>query len=107
MLTEKKKTILIIILTVSALLIDIIILLDFILRGDVGFWSFNWLREVGFFRWGWLFVFGFAGSAIVGTLYWKPGSPILRGIIIFFSIIALILAAMWSFLLLLVANLPA
>lgn len=102
MLTEKKKTVLMIALTVCALLIDMP-LLAILLGTDVRGWLFNWLREVGFFYWDWFLVFCFAGSAIAGTLYWKPGSLSLRGIIIFFSIIALVLAVM-SFLLLIIPS---
>jgi len=106
MLTEKKKIALIITLTVIALLIDAIMVLGFILVDDEAFLSFNRILDViGLFRWGWFLVLSFAGFAIAGTLYWKPSSPLFRGSIIFFSIIAIILALLWLFGLIMISTL--
>ena len=88
----KKKTVLIIALTVSALLINTP-WLAILLGANVRSQSFDWLYEISFFHWDWLLAFCLAGSALAGTICWKPGSPILRGIIIFFSIIAIMLAS--------------
>ena len=100
MLTEKKKTILIITLTVSALLINMTEVLGFILtKYEVSNSYHHLLYEIRFVFWGWLLVFFFAGAAIGTTLYWKPGSLLLRGLVIFFSIIAIIYRMAWLWML--------
>jgi len=100
MLTEYKKTALIITLTAIALLIDMIMVLGFILVKYKAFNSYDrFLYEIRFVFWGWLLVFSFAGTAIGTTLYWKPGSLLLRGFIIFFSIITIIFALAWLWML--------
>lgn len=99
MLTEKKKTVLIVTLTVSALLINMILLLSFVLDKEASYSYNRFLYEIRFVFWGWLLVFAFAGSAMGTTLYWKPGSLLFRGFIIFFSIITIIFALAWLWML--------
>lgn len=72
-----------------------ILLIDFLLNGSEGIWLFDFLDKVAFFRWGWLFVFGLAGSALVGAIRWKSVNLVIRKIVVCFSIIALIVAAPW------------
>jgi len=106
MLTENKKRVVIITLTVSALVIDMIMLLDYILFKYEAFNSYGrLLYEIRLFHWGWFLVLSFAGFAIAGTLYWKPGSLLFRGSIIFFSIIVIILALLWLFGLIMISTL--
>ena len=99
MRAESKKIALIIILTAIALLINISLLLSFILDKEASDSYNRFLYEIRFVFWGWLLVFGFAGTAIGTTLYWKPGSLLLRGFIIFFSIITIIFALAWLWML--------
>jgi hypothetical protein len=62
------------------------------------FVSFNRILDViGLFRRGWFLVLSFAGFAIAVTLYWKPGRVLFRGIVIFLSVVAIILALLWLF----------
>jgi len=97
MLTEKKKIALIITLTVSALIIGVIPFLDYAFPKGEEPWFLRWLRTIKYFAWGWFPVFVFAASAIAGTLYWKPGPLLLRGVTILFSVVAAIWALLWLF----------
>jgi hypothetical protein len=106
MLADKKKTVLIITLAVSALLIDVIMLLDYILFKYKAFSSYGrLLYEFRLFHWGWFLVLSFTGFAIAGTLYWKPGRVLFRGIVIFLSVVAIILALLWLFGLIMISTL--
>jgi len=97
MLTEKKKIALIITLTAIALLINTSLLLSFILDKEASDSYNRFLYEIRFIFWGWLLAFVFAGIAIGTTMYWKPGSLLLRGLVIFFSITTILfsLAVLW------------
>ena len=98
MLTEKKKTALIIALTVSALLICMIDVLGFIFSVYEVFNSYNrFLYEIRFIFWGWLLAVILATAAIGTTLCWKPGSLLFRGLVIFLSITMILfsLAVLW------------
>ena len=100
MLTEKKKIALIITLIAIALLINMEEVLGFILDKYEVSDSYNrFLYEIRFIFWGWLLVFVFAGAAIGATLYWKPGSLLLRGFIIFLSTITIIYRMAWLWML--------
>ena len=78
MRAESKKTVAIITLTVSAILIVVLPLLDFISQKDGGFWFFRWLcNEVNFFLWGWLLACCIVGLTLVGTIRWKRNNPLL------------------------------
>jgi len=98
MLTEKKKIVLIIALTAIALLINMIDVLGFIFSVYEVSSSYNrFLYEIRFIFWGWLLALVFAAAAIGTTLYWKPGSLLLRGLVIFFSVTTILfsLAVLW------------
>lgn len=106
MLAENKKNILIITLTMIALVIDIIMLLDYLLFKYKALNSYGrLLYEIRLFHWGWFFVLSFAGFAIAGTLYWKLGRQLFRGIVIFLSVVAIILALLWLFGLIMISTL--
>jgi len=97
MLTESKKTVLIISLIVSALIISVIPFIDTMFPKGERPYLLRWLRGIKYFAWGWFPVFVFAASAIAGTLYWKPGPLLLRGVTILFSVVAAIWALLWLF----------
>lgn len=100
MTAESKKITLIITLTVIALLINMEEVLGFILAKYEAADSYHhFLYEIRFVFWGWLPIFIFAAAAIGATLYWKPGSSLFRGLIIFFSIIAIIYRMAWLWML--------
>ena len=91
MLTENKKTALIITLTVSTLVIGIMPWLVITFRMH----DFRkWLWAISFFKWCWLLTCFLAGFAIV--LCWKHDNSLMKMIVTFFSIIALISALLWG-----------
>lgn len=92
MLSKGKKTGLILILSLIAILIEVLVLLYDQFYGSefAGF-----LFEIGLTRWGWLPAFLSATAAIVGTICWKPGGRILQTFIILVSIITLTYASYW------------
>ena len=99
--TLNKKTAINISLTVSALIIGLMphlgqkLVLRNILSKEEGFWAFFWLYGLHFCLWGWLLGLCFSIAALVGTRHWKPRTPLLKGIVIFISIAALVLALIW------------
>lgn len=106
MLTYKKKNAIIIILTVISLLINMIMLLDYILFVCKSFDFYgHFLHKIYLFHWGWLAVFVFAGASILTTLYWKPSRALFRGIVVFLSVVAIILAFLWLFGLIMISTL--
>lgn len=105
MLIENRKITLIITLTVIALLIDMIMVVDFIFSVyKLDFYG-RFLYEVRFFFWGWFLALVFAGTAIGTTLYWKPSRVLFRGIVILLSVVAMILALLWLFGLIMISTL--
>ncbi|MBA7657671.1 hypothetical protein ES703_65611 [subsurface metagenome] len=92
MLSKGKKTGLILILSLIAILIEVLVLLYDQFYGSefAGF-----LFEIGLTRWGWLPAFLSATAAIVGTICWKPGGRILQTLVILVSVIALTYASYW------------
>jgi len=105
MLTEKKKTVLIVTLTVSALLINMILLLSFVLDKEASYSYNRFLYKIRIIFWGWLLIIAFAGSAMGTTLYWKPGRALFRGVVVFLSVVAIILAILWLFGLIMISTL--
>ncbi|MGB2808788.1 MAG: hypothetical protein WBC22_13675 [Sedimentisphaerales bacterium] len=101
MRTENKKTALIISLTVSALVIGVMphlgqkLVLQGIWSKEEGFWAFFWLYGLHFNLWGWFLGLCFAIAALVGTRHWKPSTPLLKGIVIIFSVIAVLMPLIW------------
>jgi hypothetical protein len=101
MRAENKKTALIITLVVSALVIGVMpylgeeLVLQDILSKEEGFWAFFCSYGLHFSQWGWFLGLCSAIAALVGTRHWKPGTPLLKGIVIFFSVIAVVLASIW------------
>lgn len=107
MLTEKKKTALIITLTVSALLINLIMLLGFILVDNEAFQFFNrLLYEIGLFRWGWFPALGLTGYALKETRGWKTVGKPTRVIIFLALLVMLAMALIWLFGLIIISQLP-
>ena len=92
MLSERKKTGLILILSLIAISIEVLVLLYDQFYGSefAGF-----LFDIGLTRWGWLPAIVLATSAIAGTIFWKPGNRALQGFIILLSVIALTYASYW------------
>lgn len=93
MLTEKKKIVLIIALTVIALLVNIP-LLAILLGTDVRGWPFKWLG-VHFTRWGWFLVFLLAGYALKETLKLKLVRKSLKLVIQVVLVLTLGFATIW------------
>jgi hypothetical protein len=100
---KSKKMLMIVTLTVSALLVELIMLSDFIFKED-RFQSL--LYEIRFFCWGWGLVFVLAGSALTAILYWKVGHLLLRGFLCIFLTVELVLALVWLWFVWLISNLP-
>lgn len=105
MLTEKRKIALIITLTAIALLINTSLLLSFILDKEASDSYNRFLYEIRIIFWGWLLIIAFAGTATGTTLYWKPGRVLFRGVIISLSVVAIILALLWLFGLIMISTL--
>ena len=97
MLSEKKKIALIIALIVIAFLINITSLLSFVLDKEASYSYNRFLYKIRIIFWGWLLIIAFAGTAMGTTLYWKPGRALFRGVVIFLSVVAIILAILWLF----------
>ena len=98
MLTENKKISLIISFIAIALLISAVDILSFICSIYKVYTFYNrFLYEIRFIFWGWSLTFICAAAAMGTTLYWKPGTPLLRGLVIFLSITAALfsLAVLW------------
>lgn len=93
MLTEKKKTAIITVLTMSALLIGAIpwLLLAFEKTKS----SVNWLGEIYFQHWGWLLVLCLAGYALKEVRSWNPIHKFSKVITVIFLLIALIWSLIW------------
>jgi len=101
MRTENKKAVLNVSLAVSAFIIGIIpylgeeLVLRDILSKEEGFWAFFWLHGINFSGWGWFLGLCSAIASLVGTRNWKPSTLLLKGIVILFSVIAVVLALIW------------
>ncbi len=106
MRVENRRIILLTTLSVVAILIDILIYLefavlfyfDFKLSKESGCCFFYWLEKIGLFQWGWLLVFIFGGMAFLVAICWKLESIVLRVIFIIMSGAALVCALPWFFL---------
>jgi hypothetical protein len=106
MLNEKKKVVLVITLTVIALLIDMMMMLDYILFVCKAFDFYGrFLHKIHLFQWGWLIVFVLAGAAIGSIIYWKPGKVLFSLIVVFLLLVAIILALLWLFGLIMISTL--
>jgi len=88
MLSERKKKTIVLTLVFITLVLNITVALPYE--------PFSSLSDnLGLYFWGWIPAFIFPSSAIAGTLCWKSGSEMLRGFILFFSMISLIFAGFW------------
>jgi hypothetical protein len=105
MLTEKKKTMLIITLTAIALLINISMLLGLILDKEASDSYNHFLYEIRIIFWGWLLIIALAAAAMGTTLHWKPGRVLFRRVIIFLSVVSIIFALLWLFGLIMISTL--
>lgn len=92
MLSERKKTMLILIFVLGAIIINILSLLYDCLYGGT---FARFLFDIGLTRWGWLPASAFAIAALIGMMCWKPFRLPLRIILILFSILALIFSSIW------------
>jgi hypothetical protein len=97
MLSERKKKTMVLTLAFISLVLNMMFALPF------GSLAHIWYR-IRLFYWGWIPAFILPLVAIIGTIYWKPGRGMLRGFILLLSIIAIIIASIWYFLLVVVAN---
>ena len=95
MLSRKWKKAIVIGLSISAFLTDVITLVDFMSENKTRLLSFQWLNEIGFFRWGWSPVFVCSAVALAGIVYWKLEGKFFRIIVISISVVALVLALPW------------
>jgi len=92
MLSErKKKTLILIYLGAAIILNSMVLLFDLFNEGYFAKFLFN----TGLTRWGWLPSIVFSDASLVLTLVWKPGTRIMRVIIILVSLLMLIYALLW------------
>ena len=98
MLTERKKKTIVLTLALVSFVLNIIISLP------VYPLALIW-HKVRLYYWGWVPAFILPIIAIIGTICWRPGSRLLRGFLLFLSMIAIIIAGILYFLLLFVAHL--
>src|SRR3989304_1961702 len=62
------------------------------------------LFNTGLTRWGWLPAFVFLTATITFTILWKPCTPIMRTLLVLFSLIMLIWDLIWLFAMLLITS---
>lgn len=93
MLSKRKKTGLILILSLIAISIEVLVLLYDQFYGSefAGF-----LFDTGLTRWGWAPASMFAIIAITGTLYLKPGNWVLQLFMILVSVAAFLFSSYWA-----------
>ena len=104
MLTERKKIGLILILFSIVSLIEILLFLFFLFgHGYFG----KLLFDIGLTRWGWVPAIVLGIAVITCLIRWKPGNLWLRLVILFFSIIEVIIALLWTCLALVAMSLRA
>ena len=102
MLSERKKTALILALVISAISIESLLLL-YLVFSRSGFSKF--LFDIGLTRWGWIPVLVLMISAIIATLFGKSKNRFFQICIISVSIIVLIFASFWLFFIFIAINL--
>jgi hypothetical protein len=90
MLSERKKKTIVLTLALISFLLNMIFALPFDSVARV----FYRLR---LYYWGWIPAFILPLVAIVLTLCWRPGGKMLRAIILFLSVIAILLAGLLFF----------
>lgn len=95
MLTEKKKTVLIISLVISAFVIGILPWLLLIFEPTKE--SVKWLREIRFQFWGGALVLLLAGYALKNVRNWNTASQYLKITTIVFLLISIVWSLIWSF----------
>ena len=95
MLSKTLKITLLIAMSLVALSVEIII--PFVCLSSHTQNIAHFLYNTGITRYGWILVFILAGTSIFLTKKWRPGNAVFRATIIFISIIAIILAALWFF----------
>jgi len=92
MFSRRKGIIIILTVLLSALSIEVLLLLYHRFYGsdfaDV-------LFDIGLTRWGWLPALFLGVSSIALTICWKPGRRMLHGFIISISVLTVIVAALW------------
>jgi hypothetical protein len=97
MLSERKKKTIVLTLALVSLVLNIIISLPFYSLAMVWY-------KIRLYYWGWIPAFILPLVAIIGTICWKPGNVVLRCFVLFLSIMAIIIAGILYFLLLVAAN---
>jgi hypothetical protein len=95
MLTERKKVRLILILFSIVSLIEILLFLFFLYSHS---YFGKLLFDIGLTRWGWVLAIVLGIVVITCLIRWKPGKLRLRLFILFFSIIEVIIALLWTYL---------
>jgi hypothetical protein len=88
MLSEREKKTIVLILVLTTLILNITVALPYEPLSSL-------LSKLGLYLWGWIPAFILPSITIAGTLHWKPGGEILRGFVLFLSIISLIFAGFW------------
>ena len=101
MLTKNKKTVVIIVLTISTLLIDLIPLM--LLRE---FMIFRLTIKMGFFFWGWLPILCLSGYAFKQIRNWNVFSKFLKVTVIIVLLMSVLFALLWLLGLLFFPSIP-
>jgi len=111
MRSDTQKKISIIILTASAFVLNVVPWLPFMADSDTPLKCIQWTDRIFFvFRfqlWGWTVVMGLAWYAIKKVRGWELIPKSLKVIVIIFSLISIVLALLWCFILVLAYSIPA
>lgn len=111
MLTKNKKTVVIIVLTISTLLIDLIplmLLREFMNSSDEWYPSsiFRLTIKMGFFFWGWLPILCLSGYAFKQIRNWNVFSKFLKVTVIIVLLMSVLFALLWLLGLLFFPSIP-
>lgn len=87
-LSERKKKTILLTLVFITLVLNVTVALPYKPLSSL-------LGKLGLYFWGWIFAFILPSVTIAGTLFWKPWNEVLRGFILFLSIISLVFAGFW------------
>ena len=97
MLSETKKIVLVISMTLISLIIEAIVHIDYLLSKDLKtVFISEMIHSTGISLWGWLPAILLTVSSIGLTIYWRPANIIFRIFLIFISFIIAIIAVIWA-----------